>query len=108
MFESVDGGGLPVEFEKSLGIDQGSVRLATGGCELIEDRRERVVSRGNLRMLDRRGGDARREQFEIVGRGREVAELLGNGFALFSQANVAAERTVGQRIEKPMSRARTT
>ncbi len=57
-------------------------------------------------MAQRGAGDARHEQFQIVGGIEAIGVLLGDRFALLGHAQIALERGVGQCIDEPMGRSR--
>lgn len=96
-----------MEGHEAVGFEERPVLVAGIGGEAVEERRQIGWEGSGVAVAPRGGRDAREEEFEIVAGGAGIAVLLGDGFALFGEADGTVEGTRGQGFEEPMGGAGT-
>ncbi len=95
VLDHVDRSRLPEELDEPLGMQQIGIGAPTGCSEFVDERLEVMRSEALRRRADQRPGAARHQLLEVVLGGDSVGVLLGDGLALFGEANGAVERSGG-------------
>ena len=80
-----------MEGEEVVGLEERAVLASGIRGEAFEDRDKGGWERFGALVAPRGRGDAGEEEFEVVSGGAGIAVLLGDGFALFREADRAIE-----------------